>query len=193
MEELLNLLKTLTACVVALEKAYISLVDIMSNEEDLVAKYDMVGLQSVIVEKDQVVQRIQKLEEKRTASLKRICYLISYDARQTMPSITEFTLVFEAYLNNVATIIDPSTFATLSEVFERLKETSSSLRENFKKSFGPAIYRNKLIVTKCLRNFQRSIKIFEDAAGAAWLYDPKGKAQSDQQRNNTTSAFRVQA
>jgi flagellar biosynthesis/type III secretory pathway chaperone len=193
MDELLNLLKTLRACIVAIDGAYSQLVEIMETEEDLISRYEMGPVQNVIVEKDQVVQRIQKLEEKRNASMKRICFLISYDARRNLPSLSEFTLVFDSYLSNIEKLIAAEIHVELFNLFVQCKEASHSLKHNFSSRYEPRIYRNKTIVAKCLRNFQRSIKIFEDASGSAGLYDPKGNTRSDRNHKEATSILRVQA
>jgi flagellar biosynthesis/type III secretory pathway chaperone len=192
MEELIKLLDTLKAYVAALHQTYGRLVDIMDAEEKLISEYNIGSLQNLVVEKDQVVQRSQKTEEKRAATLKRICFLIAFDARNTLPSVSEFNTAFEAYLRNIETLVDEQTLSEVKTAFGEYASTATAMQEDFTTRIAQRIRQNKIIIEKVRLNFQKSIRLFENIGGVTDSYNKKGLANSDMSRSTKTSLLRVQ-
>jgi hypothetical protein len=192
MEELIRLLETLKSYVASLHQAYDHLVEIMDGEEKLVAEYNIGNLQNLVVEKDQVVQRAQKIEEKRAATLKRICFLIAFDARNTLPSVLEFKSAFEAYLRNIETLVETETFEQIHFAFGEYSNTATAMQSDFANRIGPRIRQNKIIIEKVRLNFQKSIRLFENIGGVTDSYNKKGLANSDMSRSSKTSLLRIQ-
>ncbi len=192
MEELIKLLETLTAYVGSLHITYERLVEIMNIEEDLISRYEMKDFQNVVAEKHQTVQRAQKTEEKRVATLRRICFLISFDARHTLPNIAEFNSAFRAYLQNIETLVNNETLEQVKAQFDKYRETANALHTQFKEVIAPRIHQNRIIIEKVHSNFKKSMRIFESAGGVAHSYDKNGHANSNVTRTENTSMLRVQ-
>ncbi len=192
MEELIKLLEQLGACVASLHQTYARLLEILDTEESLISQYELKNLQDVVAQKDQLVHLAQKTEEKRVSTLKRLCYLIAFDARNTLPSLAEFNLAFEAYMKNIETLVDTETHAQIQNLHAHCREISGALQADFSARIVPRIQQNRIVVAKVRENFRRSLRLFENVSGATNAYDKKGQAQSSLTSSSKNSLLRVQ-
>lgn len=192
MDELLSLLETFRESMQSQIKILSQLVPILDREEDLLARFDLNDFEKTVIEKDQLAKRTQVIEDRRAVVLRKICYLISYDARGQLPTLRTFRLIFKNYLEKVESLILPETFVSLKEKESAIAETEQRFRELF--SFtAPRVYRNQVILKKLLKNFKLSISLLQTEVVKDQNYDKSGKAISKPASSDSWSSVRIKA
>lgn len=169
--ELLHNLNAQIAIVEEFEK-------ILEREEHYISKFDLVEFEQALVEKDQCVQRLHIQNKKRESLLRKICYLISYDAREKLPSLTDFLKAFSTYLVNIRKLVSEDIHLQVAELYNQLQFVGDHFKSRFD-ALSPKLYKNQQILKKLSQNFQRSLQIFEGAMMRNQNYDGKGMAHQN--------------
>lgn len=192
MNELLNLLTLFQESLELQVKIFGELLPVLDREEHMLMHFDVADFEKVVVEKDQLVRRAQSAEERRLAALKRICFMISYDARGQLPTLRTFIVLFENYVTNTEKLVDPVVHAQLKIWNENLRTLSEAYLALFK-SAQPRIFRNQLVLKKMVRNFERSLAVMQNEANVGHNYNSQGKAHSRNTGKDGLSFVRVKA
>jgi flagellar biosynthesis/type III secretory pathway chaperone len=192
MDELLKLMRAICEGIEALGRIFSELNIVLDHEEQIIATYSLTELERVVVEKDQLVQRATSAEQRRLRSYERLFFLIGYDARGTLPTLTEFEIIFQAYLNNITPLVDENTVFALNEAYHEFLTKGRELQAQYRE-LSPRIYRNRQVLTKMANHFSRSVQIFESEMTAARHYDGTGRAKTHVGRGETVSSLRVKA
>lgn len=192
MNELLALLSQFRDCLEQQMRLYSELVPVIDREEDMLTRFDVGAFEKVVVEKDQLVRRAQACEERRLALVKRICFMIAFDARGQLPSLRTFLAVFESYCARVATLIDAPTREALEEHRAALQDIAARYFAAFK-VIAPRVHRNQIIMRKMARNFERSLSIMQSEANVPSDYDATGKTTAKVLSKDGLSSVRVKA
>ena len=192
MEELLKLLVGFRDCLSHQMRIFEELLPVLDREEELVLRFDVGEFERLVVEKDQIVRRAQAVEERRLALLRRICFLVAYDARGELPTLRAFLAVFDAYVANVAALVDEATGARVAALSLELRTIAETYLALFQ-SAAPRIRRNQTVLTKMARNFERSLAILRSEASVEQSYDATGRSRVSDAGPRGTSFVRVKA
>lgn len=191
-EELLALLGQLQDCLSHQMGLFEELLPLLDREEELLQRFDVGEVERLVVEKDQVVRRARAVEDKRLALLRRVCFLIGYDARGDLPSLTSFLTVFASYVGNVKPLVDAPTAEALAARHASLSELSARYLDGFRRH-APRIQRNQAVLTKLARNFERSLTLLRNEASLQQGYDSTGRSRERVPSPKSTSSVRVKA
>ena len=192
MNELLNLLPLFQESLELQVKIFGDLLPVLDREEEMLMNFDVTDFEKVVVEKDQLVRRAQSAEERRLAALKRICFMISYDARGQLPTLRSFLVLFENYVTNTEKLVDAGVHAELKIWNEHIKTLAAEYMALFK-SAQPRILRNQLVLQKMARNFERSLAVMQNEANVGQNYNSQGKSHSRNTGKDGLSFVRVKA
>lgn len=192
MDELLNLLVQFRECLGLQMKIYLELLPVLDKEEELLMKFDVGDFEKVVTEKDQIVKRGSNVEERRLACLRRICFMMSYDARGQLPSLRTFGAVFDSYLGNVKTLVDETMCQQLHEERQSLDQLCQRYLEVFAK-VGPRVRRNQQVLKKMTRNIERSLAMISSEISCPSSYDVHGKTKARMTAGESLSYVRVKA
>ncbi|MEN9810952.1 MAG: hypothetical protein RLZZ488_2519 [Pseudomonadota bacterium] len=192
MSELLKILAQFFQCLQIQMTLLEELLVVISREEELVVSFSLPEFEKLVTEKDQIVRRIQSAEERRLSYLKKLCFLMAYDARGQLPSLNEFLTVANSYQKNVERLIDSETSQQLSTSLEALREFAKTYRDAFL-SAQPRIDQNKIILQALAKNFKRSIAVLEQAAGQNKRYNERGRSEAPSLSKDGVSFVRVRA
>lgn len=183
MEEVLRLLEVLCSTLEALEGVYQDLLPVLDEEESLVAGFSMADLQRVIVEKDLVVARALRVEEKRVGCLNKLAPLMGLHLRGKTLSGPEFLCAFGVYCANLREqrLVDGEILGRLEDLKSRLGTQISYLQHRFDHHFWPRIERNRILMAKLCRSVGLSLSWMESIArqpmgvgSLAGGYGPRG-------------------
>lgn len=192
MEELLKLLAGFQDCLSHQMRIFNELLPVLDREEELVLRFDVGEFERLVTEKDTIVRRAQTVEDKRLATLRRICFLIGFDARGELPSLRSFLAAFDAYVANVSTLVDAPTRESLEAAKTNLGELAAEYLALFQ-SAAPRIGRNQTVLTKMAHNFSRSLAILRSETSLQQDYDASGRTRSRSKGPESTSFVRVRA
>jgi hypothetical protein len=192
MDELLKLLSSFEDCLSHQMRIFRQLLPVLDREEELVVRFDVGEFEKLVVEKDQIVRRAHSVEERRLVALKRVCFLVGYDARGELPSLRAFLVVLDNYAANVAPLLDAETAASLEAVRGRIHAVAAEYLELFRGA-APRIGRNQTVLAKMARNFERSLAILRTEASLQQDYDAAGRARLPGRGAEGNSFVRVKA
>jgi flagellar biosynthesis/type III secretory pathway chaperone len=192
MEELLKLLVGFRDCLSHQMRIFQELLPVLDREEELVLRFDVGEFERLVTEKDQTVRRAQAVEEKRVALLRRICFLIGYDARGQLPTLKDFLSAFDAYVTNVATLLEPAWLESLADEKAIMGEIASEYLDLFQKA-APRIKRNQTVLSKMAYNFSRSLSILKSESSLQQDYDAAGRTRNNSKGPESNSFVRVKA
>lgn len=191
MQELFTLLDAFRDQLESQIRIFRELNPILDREEDLIARFDLTDFEKVVVEKDQLSKRSAVIDERRSNTLRRICYLMSYDARgDQLPTLRTFRIILENYTQKVSNLIEAEALKTLHAKGAAFDETEYRFRELYALT-APRIYRNQQILKKLLTNFRMSISLLEREVMKSQNYDKSGKSVSKPSDSGTWSSLRV--
>ena len=192
MEELLKLLAGFRDCLSHQMRIFQELLPVLDREEELVLRFDVGEFERLVTEKDQIVRRAQSVEDRRLVLLRRICFLIGYDARGELPALRAFLIAFDAYVANVATLVDAPSREGLAAEKAGIGEVAAAYLESFQKA-APRIKRNQTVLVKMAHNFERSLAIIKSESSLQQDYDALGRARNRSKGPESTSFVRVKA
>ncbi|MFZ9518990.1 MAG: hypothetical protein ACO3A4_00780 [Silvanigrellaceae bacterium] len=192
MNELLKILAQFLDCLQQQMTLLEELLVVIAREEDLVVSFSLPEFEKLVTEKDQIVRRAQSAEERRLAAVKKLCFLMAYDARGKMPTLSEFLAVARAYERNVAALIDEQTRKSLAIAIDSIESLADGYRAAFLNA-QPRIDQNRLILQSLSQNFKRSISVLENAAGSNKRYNERGKSVAPSAARDGVSFVRVRA
>lgn len=192
MEELYKLLAQFEDCLENQIAIFRELIPVLDREEFLIEHFELAEFERLVTEKDQAAKRLEHLESQRIGQLRKICYLVSYDARGQVPNLREFISILKNYTINVQRLLDVSVYQQLLAHTEKINGICISYREMFAGT-APRIYRNELILKKLLANFKKSMNLIETEVVRANNYDRKGKTNSRPTHGDKWSSVRVKA
>lgn len=192
MEELYKLLAQFEDCLDNQIAIFRELIPILDREEVLIEHFELSDFERLVTEKDQAAKRLEHLEGQRVGQLRKICYLISYDARGKVPNLRDFISILKNYTNNVQRLLDPAVYEQLVMHTEKINGILINYREMFAGT-APRIYRNELVLKKLLANFKKSMNLIENEVVRATNYDSKGKTSSRPTHGDKWSSVRVKA
>jgi flagellar biosynthesis/type III secretory pathway chaperone len=192
MEELISLVEKLRVSLQKEMELLTELLPVLDREENMLLDFMVPELESVILEKDSIVRQIKLFEKKRLQNLQRICFLTGFDARGSLPSLSELKTIFLTYENTVETLLE-------KQVFEKLKQETNlfrSVSEEFIAFFAataPRIQRNQKIMAKLAAGMAKSTKILLERSGFTQSYDAQGKTFTQVPSKIPLSSLKVKA
>jgi hypothetical protein len=192
MDELINLIIQFNEVLKKQIAVYLDFIPILNEEEQAIAEYNITSLEKVVILKDQHSRIAQNIEEKRISILKKICYMIAFDARGQKLSLKLFRIAFSTYLKNIQPLINLETYTKIQEQENNFKEIANEFENTFITIY-PRIFRNEIILKKLLKNVTMSINLFQSEADVGMNYDSFGKAQSLTNKTQTISSMRIKA
>lgn len=192
MLELLKILAQFQQCLQQQMALLEELLVVIAREEELVISFSLPEFEKLVTEKDQIVRRMQSAEERRLTFLKKLCFLMAYDARGKLPSLIEFLAVAVTYQRNVESLIDQDTRAQLASALHEIEDFSRQYRAAFLQA-QPRIDQNKLILQSLARNFKRSIAFLEHESGQNKRYNERGRSVAPSVVRDGVSFVRVRA
>jgi hypothetical protein len=191
MNELLKLLAQFQQCLQQQMTMMEELLVIIEREAELVVSFSLPEFEKLVTEKDQVVRLTQAAEERRLNILKRLCFMMAFDARGKLPTLSEFQTVARSYAQNVERLVDGETFGLLIAALEDLERVALHYRSAFLHA-QPKIEENKKVLRALAANFKRSVNFLQSQVGGGKRYD--GRGQSVDGAPVSTAAFvRVRA
>src|SRR5689334_16287967 len=104
MDELITLLEQFNLTLKQQIDSFKEFVLILDQEEQSIAKYNLLEIEKSVILKDQHIKIANSLEENRIILLKKICYMIAFDSRGQNLSLPLFKNVFTTYLQNVKSL-----------------------------------------------------------------------------------------
>jgi hypothetical protein len=192
MEELLGSFRAFLESLCLQMKIYEELPGILDKEEECVGGFALGEFEKIFTIKDQLVKRAQAAEERRLNLLKRICFLISYDARGKLPSLKTFLIIFGNYVNNVKELVGSDCAEQLKQLLSEFHQVADQYIALFD-IVGPRIYRNQQVLRKLSNNFGRSVVLLESQLNMPNNYDAQGKRKSQLKSAGLTSSLQVKA
>jgi hypothetical protein len=192
MNELLKILTQFLQCLQLQMTLLEELLVVISREEELVVSFSLPDFEKLVTEKDQVVRRLHAAEDRRLAQLKKLCFLMAYDARGRLPSLSEFLTVARSYQHNVQNLVDSDTRAQLEHALLEIQNLTEQYRGSFLQA-QPRIEQNKLVLQALSRNFKRSIAFLESEGGQTKRYNERGRSVSPSASRDNVSFVRVRA
>ena len=192
MDELLNFIVQFNDILKKQIITYSDFITILDEEEDAIANYDIAALEKIIILKDQQSRIAQSLEERRLIILKKICYMMAFDARGKNLSLKLFKLTFFTYLKNIKNLISETIFEKLISQENECNKISLEFEKTFELVY-PRIYRNQFILKNLTRSVSLSLALFQTEAKTGLNYDSCGKAQSLTYKSSGLSSMRVKA
>lgn len=192
MSELLKILTQFLQCLQLQMTLLEELLVVVAREEELVVSFSLPEFEKLVTEKDQIVRRLQSAEERRLVHLRKLCFLMAYDARGRLPSLSEFISVAQSYQRNVQNLIDEQTRADLADAVSGVEALAAAYRSAFLQA-QPRIEQNKLALVALARNFKRSITFLENEAGQNKRYNERGRSVSPAVVREGVSFVRVRA
>lgn len=192
MDELLNFIMQFNDILKKQIAVYSEFVPILDEEEAAIAEYDLAALEKIVILKDQHSRIAQSLEEKRIFLLKKICYMIAFDARGQNLSLKLFKFTFSTYIKNIKPLISEITYEKLLEQEKLFNETASEFEKTFEFVY-PRIYRNQTILKKLSKNVSMSLTLLQSEADVGMNYDSLGKAKSLANKSAGISSLRIKA
>lgn len=177
MDALLGSLKKLNGILASQMAIFCELVPVLDDEETQIGRFSLQDFEEIIVRKDQLVQRASRAERRRLDEMKKICFLMGYDARLQMPSVTEFEVIFSAYMNNVKGLLDEQMYASLEDLRAVFFQRAREFRVVFAQ-VAPRLYRNRKILEKLAVNFHKSVALLESEGVGIRQYGANGRAGS---------------
>ncbi len=190
----MGLLFRFQECLNAQMAIFEELIPVLDKEEELITSFSLKTFENVVFEKDTIVKRAQNVENRRLVMLRRILFLISYDARAgAIPSLRSFMVIFDSYITNVKNLVQESHALQLFHFQRELTSTSESYLNLFER-LSPRIFRNQTVLQKAARNMQRSLAVFQSELNIPANYDAHGKQNPRQKINaKSFSSVRVRA
>jgi flagellar biosynthesis/type III secretory pathway chaperone len=192
MEELISLVEKLR---ISLQNEMVllkELLPVLDKEESMLTEFMVPELESVILEKDQIVKQVKFLEKKRLQNLQRICFLTGFDCRGALPSLSELNKIFETYENTVESLLEKSVFAKLRSETNLFKQISFDYIDFFART-APRIQRNQKIMAKLAAGMAKSTKILLERSGFTQSYDAQGKTFTQVPSKLPLSSLKVKA
>jgi flagellar biosynthesis/type III secretory pathway chaperone len=190
MDELLKHLTSFQECLVLQRDLFLELLPVLDEEERLVAGFQLNDFERLMVIKDQIVRRAATVEKRRVQTLQRICFLVGYDARTGLPSLKEFRSVLTSYIANVSQLLPEETVTSLKNFESAWSQSADQLLASFQEA-APRIQRNKDVMTRLAKNFDRSVGILRQTHGVEEGYNSKGKIHSLHVPPEARSSVRV--
>jgi len=191
MNELLKLLTQFQQCLQQQMTMMEELLVIIQREAALVVSFSLPEFERLVTEKDQVVRLAQAAEERRLQILKKLCFMMAFDARGRLPSLSEFQSVARAYAQNVERLVDRETYLQLNALLDDVERVATRYRSAFLHA-QPRIEENKKILRALAANLKRSVNFLQAQAAGEKRYD--GRGQSVDGSPAATAAFvRVRA
>lgn len=192
MSELLKILAQFLQCLQLQMTLLEELLIVVAREEELVLAFSLPEFEKLVTEKDQVVRRIQSAEERRLSHLKRLCFLMAYDARGHLPTLNEFLSVARSYQKNVENLVGADVREALASELNAIEECARLYRSAFLNA-QPRIEQNKLILQNLARNFRRSLAFLESESAQNKRYNEQGQSVVPSQAKEGISFVRVRA
>ncbi|NBX17914.1 MAG: hypothetical protein EBR09_11165 [Proteobacteria bacterium] len=192
MNELLKILNQFLQCLQLQMTLLEELLVVIAREEELVVSFSLPEFEKLVTEKDQIVRRLHAAEERRMTHLKKLCFLMAFDARGRLPSLTEFVTVSRSYQRNVQNLLDAETGSQLDQIIFSIENLTGDYRSAFLHA-QPRIEQNKIILHALARNFKRSIAFLENEAGQNKRYNERGRSVSPSAARDNVSFVRVRA
>jgi flagellar biosynthesis/type III secretory pathway chaperone len=192
MNELLNLLNSLLNSLVLEMKTIEELLPVLDEEEEMLSSFKISSLEKTVFEKDLIVKQIKALEKKRVHELNRICFLIGFDCRLGLPTLSEMNIIFKSYFENVKNLIDAEMQSKLGSVFLNFETLSKVFIEFFSKS-ALRIQRNQKIMLRLSENMSRSVKILSERHSLTQSYDAQGKTLTQGLPKLSLSSLKIKA
>lgn len=192
MDELLNFIVQFNDILKKQISSYSEFISILDEEEAAISNYDLAALEKIVILKDQHSRIAQSLEERRIFILKKICYMIAFDARGQKLSLKLFKFTFSTYIKNIKTLISEATFEKLIEQENLFHEIANEFEKTFEFVY-PRIYRNQIILKKLVKSVSLSLSLFQSEAEVGMNYDSLGKAQALANKSTGISSMRIKA
>jgi len=183
MNELLALLKEFSQCLKIQINIYAEFLPLLDEEEHLLGCFSLPLLERIVVQKDQIVQRARRIEQRRLGVLNKICLLISFDTRKKPPSLNEFLIVLKHYAESLHQIqLAASVQQQIAEKIQEVEDIAKHYREFFVQTEG-RVFRNKQIMQRLASHVERSVTFLQTAIkvpphyASAYVpnYGPTGK------------------
>ncbi|NBO39249.1 hypothetical protein EBU99_11780 [bacterium] len=192
MNELLKLLAQFLQCLQQQMTLMEDLLGVLAREEELVVSFSLPEFEKLVTEKDQIVRLIQAAEDRRLQVLKKLCFMMAFDARGKMPTLTEFIAVARSYLENIERLVDAETHQRVRASLGDIESIAVIYRSAFLHA-QPRIEQNKLILSALARNFKRSVMVFQNEAALTKRYNEKGRSVAPNVQKDGITFVRVRA
>lgn len=192
MNELLKLLAQFLQCLKQQMTLLEELLMVIGREEELVVSFSLPEFEKLVTEKDQIVRLAQAAEERRLQLLKKLCFMMAFDARGKLPTLSEFIAVSRSYSGNVERLVDAETLNNLKIAFGEIEALAVLYRSAFLHA-QPRIDQNKLILAALARNFKRSLTVLQNEAASAKRYNERGKSVGHASPGDGVAFVRVRA
>ena len=191
MEELLRLLENFREHLSTQMELFSELLPVLDQEEAMMATFDVSRFEKIVVTKDQLVQRASRVEDRRVICLRRICFLIGYDARgETLPSLTEFTSILLNYEKNVQALLPADVVLQLAETCSAISELAKHYLSSFRAA-APRIQRNQTVLSRLAKSFELSLNLLRSDQKSSDGYNSHGKTKNLFERPDGKSSVRV--
>lgn len=162
MEKLFSLLTDLVEVQGLQVQLGADLQDCLSDEERAAAGFALGDLNRIIARKDHLVNRFLSLEKRRQRVAEQVAFLIGFDIRGQVVSISVLLEALETYKIRVRDALPAN---VVEQVEAGLSSYLESTREQIP-AFGQLarrFQRNKTIISRTLQNVNRSVQFFEQA------------------------------
>lgn len=192
MNELLKLLAQFLQCLRQQMTLLEELLIVLAREEELVVSFSLPEFEKLVTDKDQIVRLAQAAEDRRLQLLKKLCFMMAYDARGKLPSLNEFIALSKSYRNNIASLVDSETFERLRLSLEEVENVAQAYRSAFLHA-QPRIDQNKMILSALARNFKRSLMVLESESLGSNRYNERGRRIDTSTARDGVAFVRVRA
>jgi hypothetical protein len=192
MIELLKLLAQFLHCLRQQMTQLEELLGVLAREEELVVSFCLPEFEKLVTEKDQIVRLAQAAEDRRQQILKKLCFMMAFDARGRLPSLAEFIEVSQSYLRNVERLVDSEMHASLSSSVREIEEFSAAYRSAFLHA-QPRIEQNKIVLRALAANFKRSLQVLQNESTTQNRYNERGRSVDAQAVKQGVAFVRVRA
>jgi hypothetical protein len=192
MVELLKLLAQFLQCLRQQMTLMEELLVVIAREEELVVSFSLPEFEKLVTEKDQIVRLTQAAEERRLQLLKKLCFMMAFDARGRMPSLSEFITVARSYCQNVERLVDGETLDKLREALGEIEAVAVLYRSAFLHA-QPRIEQNKMILKALAHNFKRSLMVLQNEAASTKRYNERGRSVENTPAKDGVAFVRVRA
>ena len=189
MDELLGLLAAFREHLETQMGLFLELLPLLDQEEELMSIFDVPQFEKIVVAKDQLVKSAARVEERRLSTLRRICFLIGYDAR-TMPSLSEFLIAMKSYEKNVERLLSFEVHQKIVAERSDIEELAGKYLYAFRSAM-PRIQRNQTVLTKLSKNFERSLNVMRSEQNGSDAYDANGRTKNLYERPEANSSVRI--
>jgi flagellar biosynthesis/type III secretory pathway chaperone len=191
MDELFKLLESFLGHLKTQMELFAELLPILDEEEQMMSIFDVGKFEKIVVRKDQLVQQASRVEEKRVICLRRICFLVGFDARgQALPSLREFSNVLLSYERNVENLLPAENVTYLKSLCDSIRNLSQSYLDSFTEA-APRIRRNQTVLTRLAKNFEQSLNLLKTEQNSGDGYNALGKSKNLFERPDGMSSVRI--